>query len=74
MTPTREQVPIHPHTMSVDGWHADELQVIKAALAAARAQALEEAAAKIDSEGIEGLLCRHDEIVAAWLRTLKGTQ
>lgn len=47
MTPTKEQVPLHPFTLSIGGWHEDERRVIQQALAdamsAGRDQGLREA-------------------------------
>jgi hypothetical protein len=62
----------------VDGFGGvmtDKLVSIAAIVhAAARAQALEDAAKLADSEGIPGTPIHTDEVVADWLRALKGKQ
>lgn len=84
MTPTREQViemAKEAGFVSAQFWPDDYKGLFAsverfAALvhAAARAQALEDAANRADTEGITGISSEDDEIVANWLRAMKGKQ
>jgi hypothetical protein len=82
MTPTREQVRKLAREADIIDWRDEDgdehvEQMIDSLMViwqAARAQALEDAANLADSDGIDGLSLHGDELVADWLRALKGKQ
>lgn len=76
-TPTREQVPLHPFTLSVGGWHEDERKAIQQAIedarAAGRDQGLREAKEVCEARHANGnRKYTHADDCAAAIEQLRG--